>query len=86
MLGRDAGLDLSFDSTTVSRRHARIRIEGGEATIEDLGSKNGTFVNDRRVLSPTPLADADVLRLGSVRLKLRRLADAAPTDTATSSR
>ena len=86
VLGREPGLDLSFDSTTVSRRHARLRIEGGEATVEDLGSKNGTFVNGRRVERPTPLVDADELRIGSVRLKLRRLAATAATKTATSSR
>ena len=86
VLGREPGLDLSFDSTTVSRRHARVRVEGGEVTIEDLGSKNGTFVNDRRVGEPTPLMDADEIRLGSFRLKFRRLATAAATETATSSR
>lgn len=85
-LGRDPALDLSFDSTTVSRRHARIVIEPDAASIEDLGSKNGTFVNDRKVEAPTPLADGDVIRLGSFRLKFRRTAPAAPTETATSAR
>ena len=85
VLGRDPDLALPFDSTTVSRRQARIRIAGGDATIEDLESKNGTFVNDRKVGAPTPLADGDEIRVGSVRLKFRRLAAAAATETATSS-
>lgn len=85
VLGREPGLDLFFDSTTVSRRHARIRVEGDDVTIDDLGSKNGTFVNDRRVSEPTPLEDADEIRLGSFRLTFRRLAAPVPTDTATSS-
>jgi DNA-binding winged helix-turn-helix (wHTH) protein len=86
IVGRDPGLALSFDSTTVSRRHARIRIAGDEATIEDLESKNGTFVNDRRVGEATRLADGDEIRVGSLRLKFRRLAASAATETATSSR
>ena len=82
VLGREPGLEISLDSTTVSRRHARIRVEGDAATIEDLGSKNGTFVNDRRIEAPSPLAEGDEIRLGSFRLKFRRLAAAAATETA----
>jgi DNA-binding winged helix-turn-helix (wHTH) protein len=86
VLGREPGLEISLDSTTVSRRQALIRVEGDEAAIEDLGSKNGTFVNDRKVETLTPLADGDVIRLGSFRLKFRRTAPAAPTETATAAR
>lgn len=53
---------------TVSRQHARIRQANGRATIEDLGSHNGTFVNGRR-LTPrmaVPLAHGDVIKLGPV--------------------
>lgn len=86
VLGREPGVDLSFDSTTVSRRQALVRVEGDGVTIEDLGSKNGTFVNDRRVGAPTALVDGDEIRLGSFRLRFRRRAPAAATETATSSR
>ncbi len=86
VLGREPGVDLSFDSTTVSRRQALVRVEGDGVTIEDLGSKNGTFVNDSRVGVPTALVDGDEIRLGSFRLRFRRLAPAAATETATSSR
>ena len=68
VLGRDPDLELFIDATSVSRRHAVIRVSGGEATIQDLGSKNGTFVADRSATAPMPLADGDVIRLGSVEL------------------
>jgi DNA-binding winged helix-turn-helix (wHTH) protein len=62
-----------FDSSTVSRRHARIRVEGSEVILEDLGSKNGTFVRGQRISGPTALADGDVFRLGRVKVSLRSL-------------
>ena len=66
VLGRDPDLDLFIDSPGVSRRHALITVTGTSATIDDLGSKNGTFVAGRWVGAPTPLTDGDVIRLGSV--------------------
>ncbi len=68
VLGRDPDLELFIDGPSVSRRHAVIRVSGGEATIQDLGSKNGTFVADRSAAAPMPLADGDIIRLGSVEL------------------
>jgi DNA-binding winged helix-turn-helix (wHTH) protein len=61
----------AIDSDTVSRRHARILVSRGEATIEDLGSKNGTFVRNEPVMSLQTLKDGDEIRLGSVRLMFR---------------
>ena len=81
ILGRDAEASVSLDSPSVSRRHARILVAGGQATLEDLGSKNGTLVNDRRVGSPQPLADRDTLSVGSVELTFRILSPAATTRT-----
>jgi DNA-binding winged helix-turn-helix (wHTH) protein len=60
-----------FESDTMSRRHARILVSEGRATLEDLGSKNGTFIGDRSVTSPQTLNDGDGIRLGSVRLTFR---------------
>ena len=74
VLGRDPDLALFLDSPGVSRRHALIRVTSGHATVEDLGSKNGTFIADRRVDSPTPLADGDVIRVGSVPVTFKVLA------------
>ena len=68
VLGRDPDLELFIDGPSVSRRHAVIRVSGADATIQDLGSKNGTFVADRSAAAPMPLADGDIIRLGSVEL------------------
>ena len=68
VLGRDPDLELFIDGPSVSRRHAMIRVSGTDATIQDLGSKNGTFVADRSAVAPMPLADGDIIRLGSVQL------------------
>jgi DNA-binding winged helix-turn-helix (wHTH) protein len=73
VVGRDPDLQLFLDSPSVSRRHAVIRIAGEEATVEDLGSKNGTFVADRRLDSTTRLVDGDVIRVGSIPLTFRVL-------------
>lgn len=62
-----------FESPTVSRRHARIVVSGGKATLEDLASKNGTFLRDERLTLPSPLSDGDEIRLGRVRMTFRVL-------------
>jgi DNA-binding winged helix-turn-helix (wHTH) protein len=68
ILGRDPDAEILIDSPGVSRRHARLTIAAGRAAIEDLGSKNGTFVGDRRVEGTTALGDGDTIRVGSVTL------------------
>jgi len=62
-----------IEAPSVSRRHARILVSGATATLEDLGSKNGTFVGDERLTSPRTLADGDEIRLGRVRMTFRVL-------------
>lgn len=79
LLGRVDECVVWIDSPSVSRRHARILVEGGRATLEDLGSKNGTWCRGERISGPVPLADEDELRIGRVSLKLRIL----PADAAT---
>lgn len=81
ILGRDPDLELFFDSASVSRRHARIQITSGCATIEDLGSKNGTFIGDRRVDAVADVVDGDVLRIGSVIVKVSALPTFVSTET-----
>ena len=71
VLGRDPGAQVLVDVPGVSRRHARIVVTTGEAVVEDLGSKNGTFIGERRVDRPTPLTDRDRLRLGRTVLVYR---------------
>ena len=81
VLGRDPDLELFLDSPGISRRHALIRIAGDEATVEDLGSKNGTFVADRRLDAPTRLVDGNVIRVGSVQLTFNAIRRPASTRT-----
>lgn len=71
ILGRDRGAAVFLDDASVSRRHARIVVTDGGATLEDLGSKNGTRVGEKRIESAEPLADGDQIRIGSVALTLR---------------
>ncbi len=81
LIGRDGGAAVWLESTTVSRHHARIRVEGGAATIEDLGSRNGTILRGERITAPAPLAHGDEIRLGSVVMTFRSIgvADLAET-------
>jgi DNA-binding winged helix-turn-helix (wHTH) protein len=65
LLGRDAE-GIQIESSTVSRRHARIVIAGEEVVLDDLGSKNGTFVCGSPVSTTVRLKDGDEIRTGSV--------------------
>jgi len=62
-----------LESPTVSRRHARIVVTDGKATLEDLGSKNGTFLRGKRLTSPAFLSDGDEILLGRVHMTFRVL-------------
>ena len=81
ILGREPDEDIVWiDSPTVSRRHACILISEAGATVQDLGSKNGTFLQGVAVPGPAALVDGDSIRVGSVVLRFRR---ASGTHTAT---
>ena len=82
-LGRADDVTALVDAASVSRRHARIRVREGRATLEDLGSKNGTFVRGERLLASRELRDGDEIRLGHVPLTFRVLGTAASTRTDT---
>jgi serine phosphatase RsbU (regulator of sigma subunit) len=62
IVGRSFDAQIRIDDLSVSRQHARITVNGLESVIEDMGSGNGTFVNDRQIAAPTPLKDGDLLR------------------------
>ena len=81
VLGREGDAASWFDSTSVSRRHARIVVTDGKALLEDLASKNGTFLGDVRVSTPVPLEDGAELRLGSLRVTFRWTLGQPSTDT-----
>jgi DNA-binding winged helix-turn-helix (wHTH) protein len=81
-IGRDPQATVHVDATSVSRRHARIILSDAQATLEDLGSKNGTFVKDTRVIAPAYLRDGDRIRFGSVLATFRIGCPDVPTETA----
>jgi len=81
LLGRDADVAVWLDSPTVSRHHARIVVAGDDATIEDLGSTNGTYLRGESLIARSPLADGDEIRLGSVVVRFRLVGSAAEMET-----
>ncbi len=62
-IGRDLANDIPIPEVEISRRHARIFLQGNLVFIEDLGSTNGTFVNGTRISSPKELHQGDVITL-----------------------
>ena len=77
VIGRDPRCDIWLDHSGVSRRHAQIRVATGadRPVRTDLGSTNGTFLKGKQVDAPMPLADGDVIKVGSVNVKFREWSD-----------
>ena len=73
VIGRDRDCTVCIDSGTVSRHHARIVMTSGAATIEDLGSKNGTSVGGRKITKPIALEEGAEVRVGAVTMTFRTL-------------
>ncbi len=84
VLGRDRDAVAWLDVGSVSRHHARIVVSGETARLEDLGSKNGTFVKGRKLAAPRDLKDGDEIRIGTVPMTFRRFASPQTTQTARS--
>jgi len=82
VIGRDRGCAVQIDADSVSRRHARLNVTGHEASIEDLGSKNGTWVAGERIHSTVPLTDGTCFRVGSETVRFELTLDERPTKTA----
>jgi DNA-binding winged helix-turn-helix (wHTH) protein len=72
ILGRGDECQIAIDAETVSRCHARICVRGGTASIEDLGSTNGTSVNGKRITAATPVPQRAEISLGTARIVLRK--------------
>src|SRR4030095_3511095 len=81
VIGRDADVAIRFDTSTVSRRHARVVVTNDTAMLADCDSKNGTVSGANRVRSPPPLAYGAPIRVGSVRLTFRVSSPFGPTET-----
>jgi DNA-binding winged helix-turn-helix (wHTH) protein len=82
LIGRAPDAVLWIDHTSVSRRHARIVIEDRIATLEDLGSRNGTYLREDRVERPCLLQSGDEIRVGPVRMIFRVLTRTESTESA----
>jgi DNA-binding winged helix-turn-helix (wHTH) protein len=81
VLGREPGCAVWIDAPGVSRQHARIVVAEGTAALEDLGSKNGTYLRGRRIEAPAPLADGDPIVLGTALITVRLLRPGGSTET-----
>jgi hypothetical protein len=86
VIGRGPDSAIQIDSPGISRQHARILVAHGEATLEDLGSKNGTHVNGARISASRRLSDGDEVRLGTVVLRFRIASTTSPTASIPSER
>src|SRR5215468_422307 len=71
ILGRSSSCDLRLPHASISRRHARLTRRGERLILEDLGSQNGTFVDDERVASPRELELGQRIHIGPAVLRLR---------------
>ena len=81
IIGRAPDAGIWIDAPGVSRHHARILLDGATAVLDDLGSKNGTFVRGRQITAPAPLSDGDQIRLGSIVVTFRIPPPAGSTET-----
>ena len=81
VIGRDPDTEVMIDIAGVSRRHAQIVVSEGSATIEDLGSKNGTLVGDRPVRGRVTLHNADRIQLATVLLVFQVSGGGVSTET-----
>jgi DNA-binding winged helix-turn-helix (wHTH) protein len=79
VIGRDPASRIFLDSLRVSRRHARIMVREISADIEDLGSRNGTYVNGARITTPLALSHGDQIGIGGFTLIFRAASGSEPT-------
>src|SRR5688572_10795739 len=80
-IGRDPQSTLQLDDSTVSRHHARITLQQAGATLEDLGSKNGTCVGGTPIAAPTSLHDGDRISFGRIDVTYRESSTGLSTAT-----
>ena len=81
-IGRSPTCDIMLeDDQLVSRRHALLRYNGSEYTIVDLGSSNGTFLNEEETHEETPLRDGDLIGIGEYEILYSKSAPVSPDDS-----
>jgi pSer/pThr/pTyr-binding forkhead associated (FHA) protein len=71
-VGRAEACQIRLDDTYASQFHARVFNKGGEWYVEDLGSTNGTYLNQRKLTGPTPVGAGDRIKIGKSILELRK--------------
>ncbi len=71
VVGRDSSCHITIPDASVSHKHARVYHSDGEWYVEDLGSTNGTFVNDRPLTRPVVLRPGDTVAIGRSILEAR---------------
>jgi len=81
VVGRDEGVAVRLATSEVSRRHCAIRVREGVATVEDLGSRNGTQINDVTIAKKTAMKPGDVLRVGPMLFQYEVKVKAAATSS-----
>ncbi len=79
-LGRSRTSTVRLEHESVSRSHALLTFDRGEAVVKDLNSSNGTFVGGKRILRETRLVNGDRLQLGATVIEVRLLAPNAPSE------
>jgi DNA-binding winged helix-turn-helix (wHTH) protein len=85
LLGREDDVVVWIDDALVSRRHARIVIDETGAVLEDLGSRNGTYLRGKRITAPVRLADDDEVTIGKASMTFRIFKQTASTAVAVES-
>jgi DNA-binding winged helix-turn-helix (wHTH) protein len=81
VIGREPGVAIRLDAPSVSRRHAYLHVTRVSASLEDLGSKNGTFLGGTRVSAPAQLSDGDLVGIGALVVTFRSGSQNASTET-----
>jgi pSer/pThr/pTyr-binding forkhead associated (FHA) protein len=72
VLGRSAQVDLPLEDNNASRQHCQVRKWAGKYVVEDLQSKNGTFVNGEKIVKERELADGDLIALGDTTVVFKK--------------
>lgn len=81
VLGRDPASTVNLESLRISRYHARIVLTGDEAILEDLSSKNGTYLHGQQIAAPARLQHGDEIRVGPFSLTFHVSGSGATTET-----
>lgn len=71
IVGRSSICDIYFDDLSMSKQHFALEVEKGNVYVTDLESKNGTFINGKKISGRTPVQNGGVIEAGSVAMTIR---------------